>query len=109
MSLLTKLDLLKQVILTMVQCKARSMLIGRIAPSSIRLEPGLQVKIFDLSRSYATADLERGKLPETPRDSFYMLPMQEGDEREDSYSFGLLFYRTIFGCLPMNIPSPLKK
>lgn len=52
LSITTKLDILKQIITTMVQLKTRSALVNKIAPVSIRIEQGLQTKIFDLSRGY---------------------------------------------------------
>lgn len=56
LSVATKLDLLRQVITTMVQLQCRSVLVGKVAPSSIRIESGLVAKIFDLSRGYAASN-----------------------------------------------------
>jgi len=53
LSITTKLEMLKQIVVTMTRLQARSVLVGKVTPSSIRIEPGLIAKIFDLSRSYA--------------------------------------------------------
>lgn len=80
----------------MLKLRGRSMMICNISPKSIRIDQEVRVKIFDLSRAYAS-DIDRVRPGQS---SMYMLPNQEGDEREDSYSFGVLMYRTIFGQTP---------